>query len=247
VIEERIELRRDAGVLDARFYLPDGNDLVPLVVFYMDAFGLRPALAGMATRLVERGYAVLQPNLYWRSGSFAPFSPAATFADPAERERIMRLMSAVRVEQVAEDTLALVDAVSANPRVKAERFGCLGYCMGGRIAFGIAAALPDRVAASASIHPGGLVTDQPDSPHLKAGAIAGRVYLGIADEDRGCTAEHQHALRKALDAAGVRYDLELYTGARHGFAVPDHSVYDQAAAERHWARVLELFDAELGS
>jgi len=245
MIEERIELRRDEGVLDARFYLPGGNGLVPLVVFYMDAFGLRPALTRMAGRLVERGYAVVQPNLYWRSGPFVPFSPAATFADPAERERIMKLMSTVRVDEVAEDTLALVDAVSANPRVKAERFGCVGYCMGGRIAFGIAAALPDRVAASASIHPGGLVTDQPDSPHLKAGAIEGRVYLGIADEDRGCTSEHQRALREALDAAGVRYDLELYSGARHGFAVPDHSVHDAAAAERHWARVLELFDAEL--
>jgi carboxymethylenebutenolidase len=44
----------------------------------------------------------------------------------------------------------------------------------------------------------------------------------------------------------VRYTLELFTGARHGFAVPDHSVYDERAAERHWDRVLELFDAELG-
>ncbi len=159
----------------------------------------------------------------------------------------MTLMRAVDVKRVASDTVALVDrVVSENPRVHAERFGCVGYCMGGRMAFCVAAELPDRVAAEASIHPGGLVTDQPDSPHLKADRIQGRVYLGIADEDRGCTPEHQEALEKALTDAGVSHTLELYEGAHHGFAVPDHAgVYDKEAAERHWNRVLDLFGSEL--
>lgn len=245
--EKRVEARVDDGTAEGRVFTPEGDGPWPLVVFYMDAFGLRPALTDMASHLVDAGYAVLQPNLYWRSGPFEPFDLAKTFTDPSERERIMTLMHAVDVRRVASDTLALVDeVVREDPRVHAEHFGCVGYCMGGRMAFGVAAELPDRVSASASIHPGGLVTDQPDSPHLKAGRINGRVYLGIADEDRGCTPEHQQALEKALSGAGVRHTLELYQGARHGFAVPDHpGIYDEEAAERHWSRVLNLFGSEL--
>ncbi|MGD8281312.1 MAG: dienelactone hydrolase family protein [Gemmatimonadota bacterium] len=243
--KERIKLQRPEGALDALFFEPAGDGPWPLVVFYMDAFGLRPALEEMAERLNDAGYAVLQPNLYWRSGPFEPFEPSTVFDDPDERARIMALMHAVKVDQVAADTLALVDEVAKDGRVDTERFGCVGYCMGGRMAFCMAEELPDRVAASASIHPGGLVTDAPDSPHLRAGQIQGVVYLGIADEDRSCTSEHQQALREALDAAGVDYTLELYAGAKHGFAIEDHSVYDEEAAERHWQRVLELFDTEL--
>ena len=247
MIEKRIESSSEGGVRDAALFLPDAGGPWPLVVFYMDAFGLRPALTDMARRLVEAGFAVLQPNLYWRAGPFAPFEPSKTFGDPAERERVMKLLNSVRVEQVAADTRALVDHVAADPRIRAERFGCVGYCMGGRIAFGIAAEMPERVAASAAIHPGGLVTDAPDSPHRQAGRIRAVVYLAIADEDRSCTPEDQQALRGALVEAGVRHTLELYAGAGHGFAVPDHSVHDAKAAERHWGRVLALFEAELRS
>jgi len=243
--EARIELQEDEGVLDALLHLPSGRGPWPLVVFYMDAFGLRPALTEMAARLTAAGYAVVQPNLYWRSGPFEPFDPAKAFADPSERERLMKLLTAVRVEQVAADTSALLEVVAADVRVRAKRIGCLGYCMGGRVAFGMAAALPDRVAASASIHPGGLVTDAPDSPHRHVDRIQGVIYLGIADEDRGCTPEHQQSLREALDAAGVRYTLETYPGALHGFAVPDQAAYSAEAAERHWGCVLELFDSTL--
>ncbi len=247
MIERRIELSSEEGTLDAVLFLPDAGAPWPLVLFYMDAFGLRPALTDMARRLVEAGYAVLQPNLYWRSGPFAPFEPSKTFGDPAERERVMKLLNSVRVEEVAADTRALVDEVAADPRIAAERFGCVGYCMGGRIAFGIAAEIRERVAASAAIHPGGLVTDAPDSPHRQAGRIRAVVYLAIADEDRSCTPEDQRALRDALVEAGVRHTLEVYPGARHGFAVPDHSVHDAEAAERQWERVLALFEAELRS
>jgi carboxymethylenebutenolidase len=112
------------------------------------------------------------------------------------------------------------------------------------MAFLVASALGERVAAVAAIHAGGLVTDAPDSPHRGVAGLRGRLYLGVAANDASCTPEHQEALTAALDAAGVRYALERYD-ALHGFAVPDFVVYDEAAAEHHWERVLALFDAEL--
>ena len=49
----------------------------------------------------------------------------------------------------------------------------------------------------------------------------------------------------ALDEAGAHYEIEVYEGARHGFAVTGHPAYDAAAAERHWEALLRLFGETL--
>jgi carboxymethylenebutenolidase len=117
--------------------------------------------------------------------------------------------------------------------------------MGGRLALGAASALGSVVVAAASIHGGGLVSEAEDSPHRDVHRIHGRLYLAVADNDSTCTPEDQTVLHQVLGEAGVRYELERYPGARHGFAVPDTTAYNDAAAARHWEKVLALFAAEL--
>jgi carboxymethylenebutenolidase len=244
-MSERVEVAVEGGNADGLVFRPPGAGPFPLVVQYMDAGGLRPAMAAMAEPLVAAGFAVVQPNLYWRSGPYAPFDFATVWTDPAERARLGALMNGFTPAQAMADTRAFVHALAADPRVRAHRIGCVGYCMGGRMAFFAASELADLVAASASIHGGGLVTDAPNSPHLGAPRIRGALYFAVADEDRSCTPEHVATLRATLEAAGVRHEIELYPGARHGFAMPDFPVYDAAAAARQWRKVLALFEGEL--
>jgi carboxymethylenebutenolidase len=78
-----------------------------------------------------------------------------------------------------------------------------------------------------------------------APAIKAKVYIGGADEDAGFPPEQADRLREALTAAGVDNTVEIYAGARHGYAPPDMPVYDQAAAERHWRELLKLFGETL--
>jgi carboxymethylenebutenolidase len=157
------------------------------------------------------------------------------------------MVGKIESAQILSDTLALIGAIDAlgEERVARRRFGVIGYCMGGRLGFLAAASLPDRVAALASLHGGGLVTDKPDSPHLKARSIRAALYLGVADEDPSCTPAHQAALKAALEAAGVRHELEFNPGARHGYAVLDAASFHPTAAERAWERVLALFAEHL--
>jgi carboxymethylenebutenolidase len=211
----------------------------------MDAGGLRPAMSGMAEPLTAAGYAVLQPNLYWRSGPYAPFDFATVWTDPDERKRLSGLMNGFTPAQAMADTRAFVAALAGDPRVRAGRIGAVGYCMGGRMAFYAASELADLVAAAASIHGGGLVTDAPNSPHLGADRIRGALYFAVADQDQSCTPAHVEKLRAALDAAHVRHAIELYPGALHGFAMPDFPVYKADAQARQWAKVLALFDANV--
>ncbi len=118
--------------------------------------------------------------------------------------------------------------------------------MGGRCAFMAATRFPDRLRATASIHPGGIVTADPASPHLSAGPAKARMYFGIAKDDASFTKEQAETLGQTLAALGKRHRIDHYE-ARHGWAVIDTPAYDAAEAERHWAAILALFAEELGA
>jgi len=219
----------------------DGGDARAGVVLYADAFGVRPTMHDMCDRLAGLGYAVLLPDVYYRAGEVAPFDPLTAFSTPPERERLMGLMQTLTPERIAADSAAYVAALATRSDVRADRIGCTGYCMGGRLSYLTAAFNGERVRAAASFHGGGLVTDAPNSPHRLADRVTASLYFGVADNDRGCTPEQQGALAAALGAAHVSYRMELYVGKLHGFALNDHSVYDRDAAETHWKRLEALF------
>ena len=241
----KLQVRTADGLVECTEHRPDSAGPWPAVLFFMDALGVRDAMRAMADRLAESGYHVLLPNLFYRSGAFPPFDPKTFWSNPDERGRLMALIGSLTPDAAMRDVGAYLDTLAATPGVKSGKVGCVGYCMGGMLAVRAAAAFPNRIAAAASIHGGSLVTDKPDSPHLGAPSIRGRVYVGAADNDRSFTPEQRQALEAALRAAGVRHTVELYAGAQHGFAVPDLPVYDPAASEQHWDRVLRLFEETL--
>lgn len=224
---------------------PDGDGPWPAVVMYPDAGGARDTFDQMATRLAGHGYVVLVPDVYYRSPGWAPFDMANVFGDAEERARLFGMIGTVTPEIMAVDAGAFFDYLQSRPDVSGTRFGTTGYCMGGRTSLIVAGRVPDRVAAAMSFHGGGLVTDDPGSPHLLADKIRAAVYVAGAEADASFTAENAQTLDKALTAAGVEHTVEIYP-AGHGFAVPDNAPYDEAAAERHWEAMTRVFGEKLG-
>jgi carboxymethylenebutenolidase len=240
-----VDIRTADGVADAYLTRPDGDGPHPAVLFIVDAFGLRPRIAEMADRIAEQGYVVLVPNVFYRAGH-APVLALPDFADPDERagfmDAVRPLMEQLTPERAASDGAAYLDHLAA---VAPGPVAITGYCMGGRVAWRIAAAHPDRVAALGSFHGGGLVTAAPDSPHLSAADLKAELYFGHADQDRSMTADQIAVLERALDDAGARYCSELYEGATHGYTMSDTPAYDEAASERHFTELFALLDRNL--
>jgi carboxymethylenebutenolidase len=122
--------------------------------------------------------------------------------------------------------------------------------MGGALVVRTAAALPDRIGAGASFHAGGLVTDAPDSPHLLAPKIKGRMYFGIASNDDQSQPDAKDKLRAAFAAAKPPAEIEVYA-ALHGWCVTDMPmqngapIYNKAEAERAWGKLIALYKAAL--
>ena len=244
---ERVDLRTDDGRLDVYTFQPlAGDGPWPAVILYMDAFGIRPNLDAMAQRLASSGYFVVVPNLYYRSGAFAPFDPRQVTVEGPERDRFKGMISSISDTNVMQDTAAVIAWLDRAPAARRNRIGVVGYCMGGGFALSAAGSFPDRVARAASFHGGSLATDKADSAHLLASRIRAATYIGVAGIDPSFSREQQQRLERALTEAGVDYTLETYDGARHGFAVTGHLAYDRDASERHWRRLVGLLEG-LGS
>ena len=232
------------GTCPVTLAIPDGDGPWPGVILYPDAGGARAALRDMAERLAGLGYVVLVPDVYYRSGDWAPFSMKDVFNDKAERQRLFAMIGSVTPDAMESDARAFFDYLAARPEVSGETFGTTGYCMGGRTSLIVAGRVPERVAAAMSFHGGGLAADDPGSPHLLADKIRAAVYVGGAADDASFTEAQAETLDQALTAAGVEHTIEWYP-ALHGFAVPDNAPYDEAAAEKHWDAMKDFFGAHL--
>ena len=243
----RIDVATPDGQMDCYTFTPDGEGLWPPVILFMDAFGIRPQLAEMAQRLASSGYCVVVPNLYYRSGSYAPFDPKLVTVEGPERERFKGMIQSINDTMVMRDTAAVVAMFDSHQSARPGRIGVVGYCMGGGFALSAAGTFPDRVAAAASFHGGSLATDKRDSAHRLANRMRARIYVGVAEIDASFSPEQQHRLEKALSEGGVNYAIETYKGAKHGFAVTGHLVYDRDSSERHWQRLLHLFRETLAN
>lgn len=232
-----IEIRTADGVAKAGLFgqARDGAG----VILYMDAFGPRAALDDMAERLAGDGYLVLVPDLFYRFGTYGPFDTRTAFGDEKTRAEIMGMVGGTTQAMTQGDTAAFIDALTeagANGPL-----GTVGYCMGGGRALNAAGAHPGRIVAAASFHGGNLAADTPDSPANNAAKIKARVYVGVAGVDQSFPPEQSAKLAQVLRSAEVDHIIENYVGMRHGWAVPDHSVFDATGAERHWKRLETLF------
>ena len=244
-----IDLETGDGTADAYVAAPAEGGPHPGVLFYMDAIGPRPRLQEMAQRIAAEGYVVLVPHVFYRQGR-APLVDPTGLERPENRaaffEKIGPVMRTLTPDLAMRDAEAWLGWLAQDARVADGPVGVTGYCMGGALALRTAAAFPDRVAAVASFHGGRLATDAGDSPHLLADRITAEVYVGHADNDGSMPPEAQQRLEDALTAAGVPHLCELYDGAPHGFTMADTAMYDEAATERHWDRLLDLLARRLG-
>lgn len=240
-----VQLATRDGVCPCYLFRPQKGAPWPAVLVFMDGLGIRPAMLEIGARLAAEGYFTLLPDLYYRSGPYAPMDPVQIFSDPEARRRLAeRFFSLATAANIMSDTAAFLDWLGAQDEVQSGPVGTTGYCMGGFMSLTAAGTYPERIAASASYHGGRLASDAPDSPHRLAARMKARIYVAGASDDANFPDDMKQRLESALSEAGVDHLIETYP-AKHGFVLRDTPVYDAAAAARHWQTLLALFAAKL--
>lgn len=237
------------GVTEAIVATPPGGS-GPGVLFFMDAFGLRPRIEDMATEIASWGYVVVAPNVFYREGTVADLAPNGDLTALQGRESFFRVagprIGRLSADLAERDNAAYLRALRSLPGVTPGPVGVVGFCMGARLAVRAAGRNPETVAACAGFHAGGLVTDAPDSPHLELPTARAEFLFGHADNDRSMTPENVADLDAALAGAGLTARNEIYAGAPHGYTMADTSSWNEDAFTRAFASLRDLFARALG-
>jgi carboxymethylenebutenolidase len=241
VTESDVSVTTPDGTADCYFVHPT-TGTAPGVLVWPDIFGLRPAFRQMGKRLAESGYAVLVVNPFYRVKK----APTAANGAATPIAQLTPLAQGLNETTHMTDAKAFIAWLDRQPSVAQNRkVGTQGYCMGGPMALRTAAAVPDRVGAVASFHGGGLVTTQPNSPHLQAAKSKAQFLIAIAANDDMRAPNDKTTLKDTFAAANLPAEIEVYAGAAHGWCPPDSGVYNEPQAEKAWSRLLVLYGKAL--
>jgi carboxymethylenebutenolidase len=244
VVGKDVVVKTADGMADAYLVYPEGKGPWPGVLIWPDIGGLRPVFKEMSNRLAAQGYVVLTPNPFYRSAKPAEYANTS-FGDPAGRQKLMSYRGAMTDAGVDTDSKAYLAFLDAQPQVnKKKKVGVQGYCMGGPLTFRTTAAVANRVGAAATFHGGGLVTPQPNSPHLLVASTKAAYLCCVAKNDDARAPTDKEVLKKTFADAKRPATVEVY-GGDHGWTVPGSAVYNQAEAERAWAALTELYKKNL--
>jgi carboxymethylenebutenolidase len=245
VPEHELEIPMQQGSSDSVFYCPEGDGKWPGVLYLTDIGGIRAANREAAARLSKEGYAVLMPNIFYRTGR-APLQPSIrTLDDEGRKKRMAELSGPLAPELQERDASIYIDFLLSQNCARPGMIGVVGHCFSGKMAMFAAAARPDKVVVAASFHGGGLYTDAPTSPHLALPRIKARLYFGHATKDHSMPEEAIAKLDEALKRWGGKYESEVYNDAYHSWTSSDSPVYNQPQAERAFRKLLELLDETL--
>jgi carboxymethylenebutenolidase len=241
VTESDVNVPTPDGTADSYFVHPASGSAAGVLV-WPDIFGLRPAFRQMGKRLAESGYSVLVVNPFYRVKK----APTAEAGAATPIDSVRPLAQGLNETTQTTDAKAFIAWLDTQSSVsKTRKIGTQGYCMGGPIAFRTAGAVPDRVGAVASFHGGGLVTDMPNSPHLAAAKSKAQFLIAIAENDDARSPKDKDVLKDTFAKAGLPAEIEVYSGAAHGWCPPDSHVYNEPQAEKAWSRLLVLYGKAL--
>ncbi|GAC1363917.1 MAG: dienelactone hydrolase family protein [Acidobacteriaceae bacterium] len=244
--EQHIRIPMPDGEADAVLFQPENTSGAPLpgVIDLPDIGGMRDASMQMSRRLAGEGYVVLLPNPFYRVSAPPVFSFPMKFPEPRTMQRFAELIKPLTPDAIHADGRAYVAALDANGAAPGP-VAILGHCFTGALALRIAAALPDRIAAVASFHGGGLyVAGDPISPHTELPQVKARLLLAHAKEDGSMNAEAIQHLEAALKQWGGQYQSETFD-AHHGWTVPDSAAYNQPEAEKAYSKLKDLLASTL--
>jgi carboxymethylenebutenolidase len=254
MIGKELDIATPVGAMDAYAAHPAGGGPFPLVVMFMDVWGLREELFALARNVAAQGYYCVVPNLFYRHGKIryekrtADGKMMSVIDLPEAMREEMRLQSAkVDRPRASVDIAAILEFCRGEP-VTPGPAGSVGFCLGGRAAFYAGQEFAGRFVANASLHGTHLVTDAADSPHRLVERMRGEFYGGYGERDRFAAPDMIAALDSAF--AGnprIIYRRNVHAGADHGYSLPDRDVHAAAATAIDWREIFAMFGRQLGS
>jgi carboxymethylenebutenolidase len=207
-------------------YAPAGKGPFPALIVIHEWWGLNDWVKEQASKFADQGYVALAIDLY-----------RGKVADNPDLAH--ELMRGVPEDRASRDLHAAFDYLAAQPNVKKDRIGSIGWCMGG--GYSLRVAILEPTLAADVINYGPLITDAAELKKIKA------PILGMfGEQDRGITPDDVKKFQQALTQLGKKADIKIYPDAGHAFENPNNKQgYRPDDAADAWKRALDFLAGTL--
>ena len=203
----------------------------PGVIVVQEWWGLIPQIKGVCDRLADEGFTALAPDLYHGEA-----------AEHFEMDVAGRLMTELPMDRACRDMGGAVDFLLAHSATSGARIGVVGFCMGGMLAFLLAAQEGDRVGAAVPYYG---VPGEDDAPDWSG--LTSPILGHFAENDEFFKLEAVEALEGNLRSLGKDVTFHVYPNTGHAFANEEDALgtFDQNAADLSWRRTLDFLREKL--
>jgi carboxymethylenebutenolidase len=226
--------------IDAYWATPSRDRLVPGIIVIQEIFGVNAHIRDVVERLAKEGYSAIAPAIFQRT---APkfevgYSQEETILARTHKDQ-------TKASKLLSDVQAAIDFLKTQPNIQTDRFGAIGFCFGGHVAY-LAATLPD-IQATASFYGGGIATMTPGGGNptiTRTPDITGTLYAFFGTADPIIPNEQADQIETALQTHAIPHKVFRYP-AGHGFFCDQRADYNATAAMDAWEQVKELFRGKL--
>jgi len=203
------------------------------IVLIQEIFGVNKVMRDIADGLAQQGYVVLCPDLFWRQ------EPGIQLTDKTEAEwaRAFELYKGFDEAKGVEDLIATLDHLRGLPEVAGNKVGCVGFCLGGKLAYLMATR--SNVDCSVSYYGVGIENALDEAVNIKRPLL-----MHIAEKDRFVPAEAQAKIKERL-SQNANVTIHTYPGQDHAFARVGGEHYNKEAADLANQRTREFFEQHL--
>lgn len=203
----------------------------PGVLVIQEWWGLDSGIKTMTDRLAEAGFVALAPDLYH-----------GELAGHTEMDKAGKLMHEMPPDRAAKDMSGAVDYLASNPAVTSNGIGVVGFCMGGMLAFLIAANRGDKVKAVVPFYGFPQGPAEPDWAKMTA-VVSGH----MAENDSFFPPTGAKTLETKLRGMGKNVTLTVHPGTGHAFMAPHNALgtLNQKLADQIWPQVVSFLKTNL--
>jgi carboxymethylenebutenolidase len=241
--DEMIDLETPTGPMRVYVLRPVAEGRYPGLVLFSEIFQVTGPIRRTASMMAGHGFVVAVPEIFHeleQPGTVLPYDQAG--ADRGNADKIAKELSSYD-----QDARAALAYLKRHPRCTG-KFGVMGFCIGGHLAFR-AAMNPEVLAATCcyptDIHKRSLGNGMNDNSLDRISEIQGELLLVFGRQDPHVPREGRAIIYNALADADRIFSWHEFNGA-HAFMRDEGARYDAAAARMVYGMALELFKRNLG-
>lgn len=229
----------DGTTMRAYVAQPEKQKNLPGLMVFQEAFGVNQHIREVAERFANEGYIAIAPELFHRT------APPGFEGDYSNFQSVMPHVGALKDANLEADLHAAHDALLSRSAIDAQRIGCVGFCMGGRVSFLANLVLP--LSAAISFYGGGIAKSERGPGLLdRASETKAPIFFFWGGTDKHIGPEQRDAATKALRDAGKTFASMEFANAGHAFFCDARPSYDKTAAEQAWALSTAFLRNNLG-